>query len=382
MTEKLYYADSHISTFKASVISCLEKDGKFEIILDKTAFFPEGGGQASDSGKIDEIDVLDVQERGDDVVHVTGAPLEPGCLVCGEIDWEKRFRRMQNHTGEHIVSGVVHNMFGYDNVGFHMNDEVIVDYDGPISKDDLRRIEYAANEVVMRNAAVRGTFPDADTLKTINYRSKLDLSENVRIVEIEGCDICACCAPHVSQTGEVGLIRLLDVASHRGGVRIRMLCGFDALEDCNKKYENAALISAALSAKQNEIFSAVSRIMNELENSKQTIYELSLQLLQYKIDSLTPTNGNMCIFEPTSDMLVLRKFVNEAMKICGGVCAAFSGSDDEGYRYIIGSKNVDLQKASKEINSAISGKGGGTPEMIQGSAHAKKSEIELFFSRF
>lgn len=381
MTEKLYYADSHMKGFTANVMFC-EYDGKHWCVeLDRTAFFPEGGGQAADSGYIGDVKVFDVQEKDGKILHYTECELAQGPYVCS-IDWEQRFRRMQNHSGEHIVSGLINKRFGYDNVGFHLaEDYVTLDFNGELSAEDIAEIELSANKAVWENVRIFAEFPAPEVLDTLNYRSKLELTEDVRIVTVEGYDVCACCAPHVSRTGEIGVIKITDSMKHRGGVRLTMLCGIDAYKDYARKQEAAAEISALLSAKRDDIAPAVKKFYNDLQNEKYQSAELKKTILKAEGEKLTDIEGNYCFFYPaTFDINSLRILVNEAMKHCNGIAAAFSGSDGAGYNYVMGSAHVDLRVKSKEINAAISGRGGGSPEMIQGSSKALRTDIENYFN--
>lgn len=381
MTEKLFDKNAYLKKFTANVLSCEKIKDNYAIVLDKTAFFPEGGGQPADTGILNDINVIDVQEaKNNDIIHYTLEPLEPGVKVTGEIDWSKRFRRMQNHSGEHIISGIIHKNFGLNNVGFHLGSEdVTVDIDGELTRENLKMVEHTANTAVIENIDIIAEYPSADILKNLEYRSKLDLTENVRIVTIGEYDKCACCAPHVSKTGEIGLIKLLDFERYKGGVRIHMLCGFDAIDDYTQRYENISEISSMLSAKQAEAASAVKRIANELNDEKKAKGELKKELLQIKTVMIKPSDGNICIFEEKCDMNDLRFIVNEAVKICGSICAAFSGSDEKGYQYVMASTSVNLREKSKEINTALNGKGGGSA-MIQGSVMSTRNEIETYFA--
>ena len=251
MTEKLYYQDSHLFTFEAAVLDCRKEKKGYSVVLDRTAFFPEGGGQLADTGVLGGVRVLDVHERGGEICHCTDAPLEIGAHVEGIVDAGQRLRRMQNHSGEHILSGLVHNAYGFNNVGFHMGAEcMIIDFSGELTWEQLTELETRANEVVRQNIPLHIWFPDANELQSLEYRSKLELTENVRIVEIPGVDRCACCAPHVERTGEVGIVKILDSQRHRGGVRVSVVCGLDALEDYRARQESVTEISRALSAKR------------------------------------------------------------------------------------------------------------------------------------
>lgn len=384
MTEKLYYIDSHMKAFTATVLACEPVKDRFEIALDRTAFFPEGGGQVGDSGFIGETAVFDTHEKNGDVMHYVNQPILVGSTLDCRIDWEKRFRRMQNHSGEHIVSGLVHKKYGYSNVGFHMGaDFVTIDFDGFLTPEQLAEIEREANYAVAANYKVTATFPEPEVLKTLYYRSKLELTENVRIVEIENTDICACCAPHVSSTAEVGLVKILSSERRRrggDGVRVTMLCGLDAYENFVRTHDNNAAISMLLSARREETAAAVERVLAEQERLKQRNAELSRALAHMRAETLEPTDGNITIFDTVLDEPALREFVNEAVTKCGGLAAVFSGSDEAGYRYIIGSRKIDLRASAKEINSGINGRGGGSSEMIQGSCKESAENIQKFLS--
>ena len=380
MTEKLYDQDSYLRSFTARVLHCEEGKQGWVVTLDRTAFFPEGGGQKGDIGLLGGRRVLDTHEKGGVISHYTDGPIPVGELVTGELDWETRFRRMQNHSGEHILSGIVYRQYGYQNVGFHLGDgDVTVDFDGELSREQLQELELEANRAVWENVPVRAYYPSPTALKRLKYRSKLDLTENVRIVRIPGYDLCACCAPHVKCTGSIGSIKILDFMRHRGGVRLHMLCGRDALEDHDLRYRSTLEISGLLSAKQHETPAAVRRVSEELENTRQQLLAARRKLLEVKAAALRAVEGNLCLFEAEMDGQSLRELVNAAMEKAGGVCAAFTGRDGD-YKYVIGSRSIDLRRAAKTVNAAIGGRGGGQPEMIQGSAAGTRAEIEAFFA--
>ena len=385
MTRKLYDIDSHIRDFSAVLLSCEPAgEGRWQILLHQTAFFPEGGGQPADTGTLTMWDttvrVLDVQETPKGILHFTDGPLPEG-PVRGCIDWAQRFERMQCHSGEHIVSGLAHRKFGCTNVGFHMGeDEVILDFDKELTAEQIRELENDANRIVWENRPITVRYPDPDVLENLDYRSKLDLTENVRIVTIVGCDVCACCAPHVKQTGEIGVIKLTSWMRHRGGVRIWMAAGAMALRDYQAKHDSVAAISAALSVKQPEVTGGVERLKQVLSDTEYALTGAKRALAAEKIKAMPETDGNLCLFEEGMDQNTLRSLVNAGMEKCGGICAAFTGSDESGYRYVMGSKTVDLRAESKTIHAALGGKGGGQPAMIQGSIPARQDEIEAYFA--
>ena len=375
MTEKLYELDSHLFRFCARVLGCEPAGEGFAVELDRTAFFPEGGGQAADTGLLGAAQVRDVQEQDGRILHYVNLKLKPGTELEGTIDAEQRLRRMQNHSGEHILSGVTHRLYGYDNVGFHMGDEgMTIDFSGELDEAQLARIETRANEIVRANLPVRAWVPTAEELALLNYRSKKELSGAVRLVEIKGVDRCACCAPHVSRTGEVGMIKVLAAERHRGGMRLTVICGMDALEDYRRRMESAGAVSRALSVPREKIAEGVERVLNEQARQKLRADALETALAQRTAERVAETAGIVCLFEPLLGENALRELVNLLTPNCG-LAAVFSGSDEEGYRYVIGSRKVDLRAISRELNARISGRGGGRPEMIQGSAAASEAEI-------
>ena len=377
MTEKLYYTDSHIHEFSARVLSCEKAKKGFAVVLDKTAFFPEGGGQPADTGIIGPAAVRDVQEQNSEIFHYTDQALTPGEEYACALDWEQRLCRMQNHSGEHIFSGITHKLYGFDNVGFHMGAECMtIDFSGELSWEQLTEIETLANQAVRDDLPVKTCFPGPEALSQMEYRSKLELTRDVRIVEIPGTDRCACCAPHVKRTGEIGLIKLLSAERHRGGVRIELVCGMDALRECRLMQENVTAISGLLSAKRAKSAAAVERVLAEHASLKERVAELSMALARLKAERFGYTEGNICVFDKVLDEVALRELVNLLMEKCGGMAGAFSGSDETGYMYIIGSKNIDLRSHSREINAAINGKGGGTAEMIRGRASTSAENIQ------
>lgn len=376
MTEKLFYEDSHIITFSATVIACEKAGDYYEAVLTRTAFFPEGGGQYADTGKIDGIEVVDVQEREEIIYHKTSEPLEVGKEVEGKLDWEERFSKMQQHSGEHIVSGLVHKIYGYDNVGFHMGkDAVTMDFNGVITKEQLKVIEKKANEAVVNNLDIQVHYPTKEELQNIEYRSKIEIDGQVRIVEVPGYDTCACCAPHVKKTGEIGIIKLVGIQNYKGGVRVSMLCGFRALADYEEKSESVKTISVMLSAKEKEIAEEVSRLKEEVECQKGKISELQREILNYKVKELEDNQEIVIVFEPELTGNAPRELMNLILAKGTTVAFVFAGNSLEGYRYVIGSKTQDTRIYAKALNEKFQGRGGGKPEMVQGSLCGNEIEI-------
>ena len=380
MTEKLFYQDSHRSTFTAIVQEVRPSGNGYEIILDRTVFFPEGGGQSSDTGSLGGVSVSDVQEIDGKIIHYTDGPLVEGTEVEGCIDWTERFSKMQQHTGEHIVSGLIHKIYGYHNVGFHLGtDSVTLDFNGVVPKEKLHEIEQLANEAVAKNLPVQVLYPMDEELSKISYRSKIEIEGQVRIVVIDGYDVCACCAPHVKQTGEIGLIKLVGMQNYKGGVRISMLCGFRALEDYYQKEKNNREIAVMLSAKEYETAVEVERLQEELAMKKAKIAELERKFLEQKVETLDISSAIVCLFEET-DPVMTRELVNLLLKKGAKMAAVFSGNEREGYRYVLGSRSLDVRENGKLLNEAFHGRGGGKPEMVQGTVQGKREEIEAFLN--
>lgn len=369
-TVKLFYLDSHMAHFEATVLECAwdERKGWYGVVLDRTAFFPEGGGQYADSGVLGGVMVEDVKERDGVVVHYVGQALEPGAVVTGEIDYEERFSKMQQHTGEHIVSGLVHRRFGYDNVGFHLGKELVtMDFNGTFTEEELCEVELEANRAVTANLPVEVTYPTREALDAMEYRSKKELSGQVRIVTVPGYDVCACCAPHVALTGEIGMIRLVEAVKYKGGTRVTMVCGFRALQDYRMKEGNVKEISRLLSAKACDTAEAVRHLQGELQQMKDKLIRTQTRYLDQKLEEIAEGTGDYLLFEPELDKNAARRFVDAGMHRCSGICGMFLGNEEQGYHYILGSQSVNLREFLKEFHQEFPGKGGGKPEMVQGS---------------
>lgn len=374
---KLYDKDSYIFEFSATVTSCEKSECGYRVILDQTAFFPTAGGQEYDSGTLNGKRVKEVVAADDEIVHITDEAFNVGENVIGKIDREQRFRKMQHHTAEHMVSGFVKRLYGFDNTGFHLGDyEVTMDYGGELSKEDIIKIEKLANKAVCDNVSVIAEYPNADELKMLDYRSKLDLTENVRIVTIDGIDVCACCAPHVHSTGECGMIKITGFMRHRGGVRMRMICGAEALADYRKKQESVEKISCLLSEKQENVVGGVQRVLDEISLLKQKNSQLKRELASMRAEKIEYTDGNLCIFEKEADMGDMMFYAEQCHEKCGGMLILCMGDDGNGYNYLILSKNEIEIKA---INTALNGRGGGRNGMYRGYFGCKRTEIEECF---
>ncbi len=378
-TRKLYYEDPHLAQFEARVLSCEKGEKGWEVILDATAFYPEGGGQAADTGRLGAARVLDTRERGEKVVHLCDGALEVGSQISGEIDYGPRFLRMQQHSGEHIVSGIIHRRWGFHNVGFHMGSDIItIDFDGVIPARDLPDIEAEANRAVWQNLPVKCWYPTEAELPTVFYRTKRALPWPVRIVQVPGFDSCACCGTHVKATGEIGLIKLFSVVSFRGGTRMEMACGSAALKLLNSAYEQNKLVSQAFSAQITETGAAAQRMNEVLSQQKFRITGLERRIFQ-SIAQDYRDRGDVVHFEDGLDSAAVRVLADAIAEESGGTAAVFSGSDGQGYAYCLVTRQGDLRQLGKQMNTALQGRGGGKPSFQQGTVRAEKQEILAFF---
>ncbi len=380
MTEKLYYIDAYIKEFDAEVTSVFADGDGYLVTLDRTAFFPSEGGQSADTGTIADRRVLDVIERDGEIIHRLDGPLSIGERVHCTLDFDARFEKMQCHTAEHILCGIIHNLYGYNNVGFHLGDIVTFDIDSMLSREQLLEVERLANRIVFDNVEITTEFPSPDELRAMSYRAKLDIYENVRIVKIGDIDSCACCAPHVSRTGEIGLIKILNSESHRGGVRIYMVAGYRALDDYNYRLNEERKISAILSVPQQDLARGVEEQNALLESARATIKSMLLNSARKEANSFAFTEGNVVKYFPDMNMDALREFSKYATQKVGGILVALCGEDGD-YKYVISSESVNLREIVVDMNKALGGKGGGRPEMIQGSFTAPLSKIEAYFNK-
>ena len=381
MTEKLYYENSYLKSFSAKVMECTVQGEHYAVVLNRTAFYPEGGGQPADIGVLNTVNVLDVREHNGEIIHITDRPLPAGAQVMGGVNWPHRFELMQQHSGEHIVSGIVHRLFGFDNVGFHMGAKAVtVDFNGELSGENLALVEFLANEAVYRNLPVQIGYPSPEELAVLNYRSKKELSGAIRIVTIPGYDVCACCGTHVAHTGEVGMIHFLSSQKYKGGTRVNLLCGGKALADCREKAQSVTEISVLLSAKPEEVSSAVERLLADYNAMKQETTVLRDQIFQAKAACVPTGTQAVFAFEPNLTPNDLRRFCLLLCERCAGTVAVFSGDEETGYKYALGSAGEDVRPLGKELNQAFQGRGGGSKELVQGSVKGTRRELERFLA--
>ncbi len=375
-TQKLYYEDCHLYEFTARVVDCRAQGEAFEVILDATAFYPEGGGQACDIGTLGIARVTDVREKTGEIVHLCSQPLPIGETVAGKIDAARRFDLMQQHSGEHIVSGIIFQKYGYHNVGFHVGADVMtIDFDGEIPADDLSGLEQAANQAVWRNLAIRCWYPEPEELKTLAYRSKKALEGAVRIVEIPGVDVCACCGVHVAATGEIGLIKLLSVCKFHQGVRMTMLCGGRALEMTQAVFTQNRLVSQAFSAKPLETGAAAQRMNELLANERLRAGALERRIFD-TIAQGYAGRGDTLHFEDALSGNALRQLAQSIAQSCGGVAAVFS--DDH---FCLAGPSERVREVALRLRDGLNAKGGGKAGIFQGSVQAEREQIRKLMAQ-
>lgn len=382
-TRKLYYEDCHMRQFTAIVTGCsgCSECGKgWQITLNQTAFYPEGGGQACDLGTLDDVRVLDVQEQGDAVIHYCDKPLSAGQSVTGIIDWQRRFDLMQQHTGEHLLSGLIHDRFGYHNSGFHVGTDVMeVDFDGPIPADAVWELEAAANALVWANLPVHCYYPSREELPGVQYRTKRNLPWPVRIVDIPGGDTCACCGVHVGYTGEVGLIKIISCVKFHSGVRLEMVCGERAYRYMAHIFNQNRQISQLISAKMTETAPAVQKLQDAYHAEKFRATALEKQIFQTIAQSYANRQNVLHFAEKLSGGGV-RELADAIAGCCGGYAAVLSGEDEKGYNLCLVSQAVKVKELGTRAVAALNGRGGGKDFAFQGTVKATRAEIEAFFA--
>ena len=376
---KLFYEDSHLKVFTAAVTGCNPAEGGFAVTLDATAFYPTGGGQPCDLGTLNGVRVLDVREQGADIVHLCESALAVGSTVAGAIDWRRRFDHMQQHSGEHILSGLIHGKYGYHNVGFHMGSELVtIDFDGPLTWEQLLEIEQEANEIIWENRSVKCWYPDPEPLSGIQYRSKKALKWPVRIVEFPGADICACCGTQVQQTGEIGLVKFVSCIKFKEGVRIEMASGRRAMQLFGGIFEQNRQVSQTFSAKILETGEAAKKFSIQLAQEKYRAAGLQKRVFA-AIAASYAGRERVVHFEDDltpGGVRELADAIAEQVK----TAVVLSGSDEAGYSICILSKTGDTRELGRAVNAQLHGRGGGKPGAFQGSVQASRREIEEFFN--
>lgn len=377
-TGKIYYEDAYRVSFSAKVLSIEGKD----VVLDETAFFPEEGGQSPDKGVLGGLTVTDVQIKDGYIHHMLAE--EPsfaeGDTVSGTIDWAHRFSNMQQHSGEHLYSGIIHSTFGYDNVGFHLSDsEVTLDFNGMLTMEEALAAEKRANEAITANIPSEINFLCGEEAKEAVYRSKLELTGPIRVVSFPGIDACACCAPHVRRTGEIGLLKVVSVMKWRTGVRVSILCGARATALFDREHENLMQTARFLTTSADEVYNMTVKGRRENENLRAALKKAVSEVMRLKVEAIPAGSGNVCIFEENLDGNAMRETVNALVLKRGGFCGVFSGNDADGWNFVIGIKNGDARTMCGNLREHFGARGGGRPEMVQGSIKASQKEIANLF---
>ncbi|MBQ7148109.1 MAG: hypothetical protein IJR96_05100 [Pseudobutyrivibrio sp.] len=376
-TIALYDEDAFAKEFEAKVLSCTEYENGYKVVLDRTLFFPEQGGQTSDIGVLGDGKVSDVQIENDEIVHYTDIVYTVGDTVAGKIDWNHRFGNMQQHTGEHLFTGLAHNNFGADNVGFHLSDNTVtLDLNVELNLEQVRMIERLANEVIAQDIPVKAYYPDEATLATTDYRSKKEIEGAVRLVEIQGVDICACCAPHVKTTGQVGMLKVTSFGKYKGGTRVYIVCGLRALEDYNRRMDVLTSAYQALNCKEDEVPEKINVLIEDNKQQKYRISEIKAKILMEQIEKYPSELVDVTIFTEDLDAKNMREGVNALVEKHTGLCAIFSGDDENGYNFVIGSSTRDCSAIAAGLRELLGAKGGGSKQMAQGSIMATRSQIE------
>ncbi len=378
-TIKLYDVDAYAVGFEATVISSepTKRNGTdcWAVVLDRTLFFPEEGGQTPDKGEINGRAVLDVQIKDNIITHYCLEPVKPGDDVHGLIDFKHRFSNMQQHSGEHIFSGLVHSIYGFNNVGFHLSDNsVTMDYDGVLTPEDIVLLEKKANEAIFNNIKIIKEYPSPEKLAEMDYRCKKELTGAVRIVTIPDYDCCACCAPHVGRTGEIGILKVIRLQNYKGGVRLHILCGERAMDYFRESLLLIDSLTEVMTTGSENLKDNILAMKNEIQSLNTKLANAKQELLLNELSTIPETQRDVTVFKEKTDSFIMRTVLNRLMEKHEGICSFFSGSDEEGWTYFIGSKTADCREVQKKL-AAINARGGGKPEMVSGSIKASGEAI-------
>lgn len=392
--DELYYREPYAKEFDATVTSCEARDGGYVIGLSETAFYPTGGGQPGDRGTLalgegEDAVVAHVTEavpgKGADgseegAVHLTDVALPVGAKVHGVLDWTWRRDNMEAHTGEHIVSGIVHALFGFDNIGFHMGEKCIeVDFDGVLTAEDALDVERRANAAVRADVPVKVLLPTPDELAEMDYRSKKEHEGQIRVVAIQGIDTCACCGTHLATSGQVGLIKILRMSTKKKKTRLELLCGRRALELCEERLDQLRDTSNFLSVADEEVPEAVRRLSAEKDDYKHQLKQAVRDKLAQAVAAAAPEGSLLLWYQEGLEIDELRFVCEQALgRDDVSLVAALSDVPGDAARtaYVLAAKEEDLRPACKELNKRLSGRGGGKPQMVQGSWAASCDEAE------
>lgn len=395
MTERLYEDNAYEVAFSAEVISVTPVKNGAEVVLSRTCFFPEEGGQSADRGTLMGFPVIDVQISDGVITHTVGAvdacdAFRVGETVTGQIDWEFRFRNMQMHSAEHICSGLVHSHFGFDNVGFHLSENsATMDYNGELTKEQVEAIETEVNRIIVEGRRIKAWYPSPEELKTLPYRSKKELTGPVRIVEIEGTDLCACCATHVRSTSEIGLFKVVSSERYKGGTRLHYLAGFRALSYFRECMAFLGEAGQILSAKQTDIVPAIRSLSNEVKELRFRLGSMERELADAAIERYFKKRGGEdgkklaadAVLFLSGDASVARHALDRMEELFDGTCALFIGQDGS-YRYFLERQGGTVTEIGNVLKEQLSARGGGKPFSVSGSVQATEEEIRRVLSGF
>lgn len=415
-TRRLYDDFPYNKKFDSFVVSSFpgKKEKTLNVILDATLFFPEEGGQTPDQGTLNGFPVVDVQISKNEVITHTislehsssslkdnTSLFAPGSSVHGILDWNYRFSNMQNHTGEHIVSGLLHTLYGYENVGFRLSDHTVtLDTSGILTKEQVLDLERRANEVVWNNVPVTCEYPDPSILSTLQYRCKKELKGAIRIVTIEGIDVCACCAPHVRHTGEIGLIKFLS-AVHFGKntTRITLVSGRRALSKMQEYQSGLEESSHLLNMPREETSNGIQRLKEELVSQKERNTQTEIKLIEARVsqilvsypDPSQRSSQDIFLFEEGLSSLSLRSLMNElcdmGWRYAGVFCKTRTSEKanieplEEQWTYYIGSRKNDARIPNALLLDQLHARGGGKKDMVQGSVHGPEETIRAVLKK-
>lgn len=383
-TEKLYEKDSHLVRWEATVLDCVPVSDGYQIVLDRTAFYPEGGGQLSDGGMMGMVPVLETREKEGRVLHLTKQPLPAGTKVTCTLDWARRFDHMQQHTGEHILSWAFWSLFGVENVGFHMSEgSVTIDLSRPVTQEELDAAEDLANRNIWENHPIRSYTVSPEKAAAMTMRKKTDkVAGDLRVVEIQEGDICTCCGTHALNTGEVGLVKILGQEHTKGGSRVSFLCGGRALSDYRMKNKAIREAGAALSVKESEVPEGIRRLKGGLSAQGAALREKGRLLTGlYARDLLAAADapgrmGRVIVTcQPDLDAKEAKLLLSELTAVSGVAAAVIYrvlGKDGGEGRvcYLLGKaadSPADCKYLCDVLNGLYNGKGGGKGDFAQGS---------------
>ena len=381
-TLKLYESAPTVQEFTAVVLACTPAQDGWEVELDQTAFYPEGGGQPCDTGTLGGAAVSETRIHEGTILHRTSAPLEPGRTVTGRIDWGRRLDHMEQHTGEHILSGTLHRMFGAENVGFHIGQPAVrMDMSLPLTAEQLAQAEAAANAAVRADRPVRCWYPDEEELAALPYRSKKALEGPVRLVDAGGADLCACCGTHLDSTGQVGLIKILSSQSYKGGVRLAVVCGQRAYEAVAAAWQDAGQAGALLSAGPGRLTPAVTAMQQGEAALHQRLAALQNTLGETLAAKAVPGKPFAALC-PGADGDGLRRLCLAVSQRSGALTAIFAPGG-AGLSYALTVPDADARPLCRALNDAFGGRGGGKPGFCQGSLSTSDFDaVRAFLLRY